>query len=245
METIIILAAAAIVILLAASKTRVGKIVSLRVRGSVEEAINNDAGTVDGAKAHYNNAIQAKAEACNKAAQTLGAMRGKADTYARQLRDYQKDRMQYDISLKAALKSGDDNTARQCLEKMDEIDENIRILKETVDELDNNIRLQEELVATLTKDRNDLVAERDRTILSLETSKDVMSLRVDPGIAMTDEDKMLDKVRDGARRARERAIGHKAAYESSDAVQRQRLAKQTRAATIDDRLKKLKEQHGN
>lgn len=220
--------------------TKLGKRLSLRAKGTADEALNQDASTPEGAKAYYNAAIEAKDDAWQKAVGTLGQMKGKAKTYEQQLRDFKKDRMKYDMSLRQCIDSGDDETARIYIGKIDDLDDKIEIVKTALSELNDNIAIQEENADALREEVEALKAEKDKTILTLETSQTVMALKVDSGVATTEEDKMLEKVRDGAQKAKEAATGHKIAYENSSAVQDKRLNQRTRDAEIEAKLQALK-----
>jgi phage shock protein A len=242
MIKIIILAFVLAICAYVLSNTKLGKRLLLRAKGTADEMLNQDASTPEGAKAYYNAAIEAKADVYNDAVKTLGQMKGKAQTYEQQLRDYKKDRMKYDMSLRQCINSGDDETAKIYIGKMADVDDKIEILKTTLTELNSNIAVQEENVDALREEIEALKAEKDKTILTLETSQTVMSLKVDSGISTTEEDKMLEKVRDGAQKAKEAAVGHKIAYENSDAVQQKRLDQRMKNADIEAKLQELKNQ---
>lgn len=222
------------------NNTKLGKRLWLRAKGTADEALIQDASTPEGAKAYYNAAIESKNDAWQNAVSTLGQMKGKAKTYEQQLRDYKKDRMKYDMSLHQCIDSGDDETAKIYIGKMADLDDKIDILKTALSELKDNIAVQEENADALREEVEALKAEKDKTILTLETSQTVMSLKVDSGVATTEEDKMLEKVRDGAQKAKEAATGHKIAYENSSAVQDKRLNQRTREAEIEAKLQALK-----
>lgn len=244
MNTIVILCVLLSILFIATvtfvNSTKLGKRVWLRAKGTADEMLNQDASTPEGAKAYYNAAIEAKTDVYQDAVQTLGQMKGKAQTYEQQLRDYKKDRMKYDMNLRQCIDSGDDETAKIYIGKMSDIDDKIEILKTTLSELNNNITVQEENVEALREEIESLKAEKEKTILTLETSQTVMSLKVDSGVAITEEDKMLEKVRDGAQKAKEAATGHKIAYENSGAVQQKRLDQRMRDADIEAKLQALK-----
>lgn len=244
MNTIVILCVLLSILFIATvtfvNSTKLGKRVWLRAKGTADEMLNQDASTPEGAKAYYNAAIEAKTDVYQDAVQTLGQMKGKAQTYEQQLRDYKKDRMKYDMNLRQCIDSGDDETAKIYIGKMSDIDDKIEILKTTLSELNNNITVQEENVEALREEIESLKAEKEKTILTLETSQTVMSLKVDSGVATTEEDKMLEKVRDGAQKAKEAATGHKIAYENSGAVQQKRLDQRMRDADIEAKLQALK-----
>lgn len=246
MNTIVILCVLLTILFVATAafvnNTKLGKRLLLRAKGTADEILNQDASTPEGAKAYYNAAIEAKTDVYQDAVNTLGQMKGKAQTYEQQLRDYKKDRMKYDMNLRQCIDSGDDETAKIYIGKMSDIDDKIEILKTTLSELNNNITVQEENVEALREEIESLKAEKEKTILTLETSQTVMALKVDSGVASTEEDKMLEKVRDGAQKAKEAAVGHKIAYENSGAVQQKRLDQRMRDADIEAKLQALKAQ---
>jgi phage shock protein A len=148
--------------------------------------------------------------------------------------------MQYDMDLKRCIDSGDDETARIYIRKQAELEDQIQILKTSITELQENVVIQQENVDSLKEELETLKAEKDKSILELETSQTVRALKVDSYLATTEEDKMLEKVRDGVQKAKEAAIGHKIAYENSDTVQQKRLDQRMRDAEIEAKLQELK-----
>lgn len=220
--------------------TKLGKRLWLRTKGAADEMMIQDAATPEGAAAYYNSAIEAKTDNYTKAVTMLGQMTGKAKTYEQQLRDYKKKKMQYDIDIKRFIDSGDDEAAKTCIRKQAEVDDKIQILKISVAELQSNIAIQQENVEILKEELESLKAEKEKTILELETSRTVQALKVNGNLATTEEDKMLEKVRDGVQKAKEAATGHKIAYENSDIVQQKRLDQRTRDADIEAKMQELK-----
>lgn len=220
--------------------TKIGKRLWLRAKGTADEMMANDASTPEGAAAYYNSAIETKTDIYSKAIAMLGQMTGKVKTYEQQLRDCKKKKMQYDMDLKRCIDSGDDETARLYIRKQSELEDQIQILKASIAELQENIVIQQENVNSLKEELETLKAEKEKSILELETSQTVQALKVDSYLATTEEDKMLEKVRDGVQKAKEAAIGHKIAYENSDAVQQKRLDQRMRDAEIEAKLQALK-----
>lgn len=227
------------------NNTKFGQRLWMRVKGTADEAMSKDASTPEGAAAYYNSAINSKLDVYKKAVEMLGQMNGKAETYNQQLRDYKKQKMQYDINLKNCIDSGDDEAARMYIRKQAEVDDKIQILKTSLAELQKNIELQQENVNTLKEDIEALKAEKDKSVLELETAQTVQALKVDTQLSTTEEDKMLEKVRDGVQKAKEAATGHKIAYENSDAVQQKRLDQRMRDAEIEAKLQELKKNATN
>lgn len=225
-------------------QTPLGKRVWLRIRGTADEVMIHDASTPQGAAAYYNSAIEEKDKVYTNAINTLSQMTGKVQTYEQQLRDCKKQKMKYDIDIKTCIESGDDDTARMLLKKQAELDDKIEILKTSVAELKNNVQIQQENVDTLKEEMEALKAEKDKSILELETSQAIQALKVDD-IATTEEDKMLEKVRDGVQKAKEAATGHKIAYENSDTVQQKRIDQRMRDADVEAKLQELKKASKN
>lgn len=221
-------------------KTKLGKRLWLRVKGTADEMMNHDASTPEGVAAYYNSAIEAKTDVYTKAIAMLGQMTGKAKTYEQQLRDCKKKKMQYDMDLKRCIDTGDDETARLYIRKQAELEDKIQILKNSITELQENIDIQQENVDSLKEELETLKAEKEKSILELETSQTVQALKVDSHLATTEEDKMLEKVRDGVQKAKEAATGHRIAYENSDAVQQKRIDQRMRDAEIEAKLQELK-----
>lgn len=60
----------------------------------------------------------------------------------------------------------------------------------------------------------------------------------------SEEEKMLEKVRDGVKKQKEAADGARIAYESSTTVQKQRLDKKMKDDEIDKKLQELKAKKG-
>lgn len=220
--------------------TKIGKQLAMRISGTAQEKIIQDASTPEGAAAYYNSAIEAKTDNYAKAVQMLGQMTGKLKTYDEQLRDLKKKKMQYDIAMKEAVASNDDENARLYIRKYSETDEKIQILKSSVAELQANVDVQKENVDTLKEELESLKAEKDKSLLELETSQTIRSLKVDAYASNNEEDKMLEKVRDGVQKAKESAAGHKIAYENSESVQQKRLDQKMRDADIEAKLQELK-----
>lgn len=211
-----------------------------RITGAVDEMMIQDAGTPEGAAAYYNAAIESKMDQYQQAVETFGQMSGKVASYEQQLRDYKKAKMQCELDIQRCIEANDDEAAKVYLRKQADIDDQIQILKQSLPELKSNIDLQKEVVDALKDDINNLKSEKDKAILALETSQSIKALKVDAYAPITEEDKMLEKVRDGVQKSKETATGHRIAYESSTSVQQKRLDQRMKDADIEAKLQALK-----
>ena len=78
----------------------------------------------------------------------------------------------------------------------------------------------------------------------METVEATKSLKADTTVSSNEEDKMLEKVRDGVRKAREESEGNRIAYENSASVQKKRLDKKMKDEEINKKLAELKAKKG-
>lgn len=228
-----------VVVLIVLFGTAFGKRLRLRVSGTADEVISKDASTVEGAKAYYNTAINKKEDDYKNANAVMAQMLGKIKGYEDQLRSLKKENMQLDLNINACIDSNDDDGAKNFLNRQDDVVEKIEIIKSALTELKENAELQEEVVKALFDELNDLKAEKENAILTLETAQVTKSLKA-TSISTDEEDKMLEKVRDGVKKTKEEADGNRIVYESSATVQQKRLDQKMKDEEIQKRLDKLK-----
>lgn len=225
--------------------TKSGKRVRLRMSGTADEMISKDASTSEGAKAYYNVAIEKKNNDVIQARTVYSQMLGKISNFDDQLRSLKKDAMRVKLDIQSCIDKNDDDGARVYLKKQQDIEEKMEIIKNALEELKENASLQKETLETLETELEDLKAEKDNAILTLETAQVTKSLQATVGSSNKEEDKMLEKVRDGIKKQKEEADGTKIAYENSTSVQQQRLDKKMKDDEIEKKLRDLKAKKGN
>lgn len=229
-----------IVIVVVLFGTKIGKRVRLRASGTADEIITKDASTPEGATAYYNTAIAKKEEDYQKAYSIYTQMLGKIQTYEEQLRSLQKENAQLNINIDNCIKKNDDDAAKVYLKRQQEVTDKMTIIKNALDKLRENAKLQKETVDDMFESLGELKSEKENAVLALETAQVTTSLQATPGINNSEEDKMLEKVRDGVRKTTEEATGNKIAYESSATVQQKRLDKKMKDDEIARKLVDLK-----
>ena len=220
-------------------RTKTGKRLKLRASGTAAEAISKDASTPEGAKAYYNVAIEKKEEDLAKANVIYTQMLGKISNYEDQIRGYKKDLMKTEININSCVEKNDDEGAKVYLKEQQDLEEKVAIIKDALTGLKENAKLQEETVKGIRTQLSDLKAEKDNAVLTLETVQVTKSLQA-TGVSSAEEDKMLEKVRDGIKKQKEAADGVKVAYENSTAVQKQRLDQKMKNEEIEKKLAELK-----
>ena len=219
--------------------TKTGKRIRLRASGTADEIVSKDASTPEGAKAYYNTAIAKKEEDYQKAHSIYAQMLGKIENYEAQLLTLKKENMQLDINVNSCVEKNDDEGAKVYLTRQQEVTEKITIIKEALKELRENAILQDETLKNMFDELNKLKSEKETAILTLETAQVTKSLQA-TSISSNEEDKMLEKVRDGIKKTKEEADGNKIAYESSSSVQQKRLDKKMKDDEIQKKLDALK-----
>lgn len=219
--------------------TKTGKRIKLRASGTADEIVSKDASTPEGAKAYYNTAIAKKEEDYQKAHSIYAQMLGKIENYEAQLLTLKKENMQLDINVNSCVEKNDDEGAKVYLTRQQEVTEKITIIKEALKELRENAILQDETLKNMFDELNKLKSEKETAILTLETAQVTKSLQA-TSVSSNEEDKMLEKVRDGIKKTKEEADGNKIAYESSSSVQQKRLDKKMKDDEIQKKLDALK-----
>ena len=222
--------------------TKTGKRIRLRASGTADEVITKDASTPEGAKAYYNTAIAKKEEDYQKAHAVYAQMLGKIENYEDQLRSLKKENMQLDLNINSCIEKNDDEGAKVYLSRQQEVTDKINIIKEALKELKENAALQDETLKDMFDGLSELKSEKETAILALETAQVTKSLKATPGVSSNEEDKMLEKVRDGIKKTKEEADGNRIAYENSTTVQQKRLDKKMKDDEIQKKLDQLKEE---
>lgn len=220
--------------------TKTGKRIRLRASGTADEVITKDASTPEGAKAYYNTAIAKKEEDYQKAHAVYAQMLGKIESYEDQLRSLKKENMQLDLNINSCIEKNDDEGAKVYLSRQQEVADKVDIIKEALKELKENAALQDETLKDMFDGLNELKSEKETAILTLETAQVTKSLKATHEVSSNEEDKMLEKVRDGIKKTKEEADGNKIAYEDSTTVQQKRLDKKMRDDEVQKKLDQLK-----
>lgn len=203
--------------------------------------IIKDAATPNGAKAHYNAVISKKEEEYQNVNKFYTETLGNIKFYETQLRSLQKENMQLNLNINNCVEKNDDNGAKVYLGRQQEVNDKIDIIKNTLVELRRNSELQKENLDTLYENINNLKSEKETSVLTLEAAEITKSLKSAPGVYSQEEDKMLEKVRDGVKKAKKEADGVSIAYENSMDVQQKRLDKKMKDDEVNRKLKQLKD----
>ena len=218
--------------------TPFGKQLRVKFRGRTDEVMRQDAATPEGARDYYNVIIREKEEFYNKASSTYAEIAGKLDNAEKDLYQANKDIMRVNQQINACIDSNDDDTAMQYALKKETLENKINVLKDTSKEMQEANQAATDLQKI--KEEKDQVLfqmEADRQIIDLHESMDSLNMN-------NESKRMLERVREGAKKTRERAEGSRIAYDSSAQAADRRLEASERERSARQMLDEMKRQRG-
>lgn len=243
----IILIIIAVVLLIMFFKTAFGKQLKVKARGRADEVMRQDASTPEGARDYYNAAIREKEDFYNRASATYMEVAGKLKQSKKDLFDMNKEIMRVTNQINACLDENDEDAAMKYAIKKTTLENKIQILKDTIEDLKQAEAHHKEVRDTASEELEKLKEEKDLTLYQIEA--DMQSIRLNESmdrLSMNNEtDRMLERVREGARKTRERAEGSRIAYESSSQTQDRRLETSEQQRNARQLLEEMKRQRGN
>lgn len=226
--------------------TTIGKQLRIKFKGRADEAMAKDASSPDGAKDYYNVAIRDKEEFYQKATQSFTEISGRLNAAEKDLYQAQKDKNKIIQQINTCLDSNDEETAKQYALRKVTLDEKIDILKNTIGELKTACDQQREIRDQAAQTLRELKEEKDRVVFQLESDEQIINLHksIDALNVDNESERMLEKVREGAKKKRQYAEGSKLAYDSSAQAMDIRLEKSEREREAQNVLDEMKRQRG-
>lgn len=222
------------------------KQLAIKFRGRTDEIMRQDASTPKGAKDFFNGAIEERKKAYHDADVLFIEISGKLEESEKELYNLKKDLMKIDKQINACLDSNNDTDARQYAMRKITIQKKIEVLKECIEE-QKRLKEQNQIIRDDAKrNLNELEEEKERTIYQLEADQQIIALHESMNVAASsnENDKMLERVREGARKTRERAAGTQIAYNSSSEAMDRRMEQQERNREADELLNEMRRKRG-
>lgn len=219
----------------------------VKFRGRTEEIARRDAATPEGATDYFNNAIREKEELYGNAERSFIEISGKLDETEKEQYNLKKELMKIDKQINACLDANDEDGARSYAMRKITIQQKIDTLKETIEEFKKAKAQQEEIRAAVKQELDELKEEKERTIYQMEADQQIIKLHegMNTSASSNESDHMLERVREGAKKTRERAVGAQIAYDTSAEAQNRRLDNQARNREADELLAEMKRKRGN
>lgn len=226
--------------------TPFGKQLRVKLRGRTDEVMRQDAATPEGARDYYNAIIREKEEFYNKASSTYVEIAGKLDNAEKDLYQANKDIMRVTQQINACIDSNDDDTAMQYALKKETLENKITVLKDTIKEMQDAKTHQQEIRDQAATDLQKIKEEKDQVLFQMEADRQIIDLHesMDSLNMNNESQRMLERVREGAKKTRERAEGSRIAYDSSAQAADRRLEASERERNARQLLDEMKRQRG-
>lgn len=242
----IVLTIVVIVALVAFFNTPFGKQLMVKAKGRTDEVMRQDASTPEGARDYYNAAIRDKEEFYNKASATFAEISGKLDSAEKELYQSNKDIMRITQQINACLDENNEESAMSYAMKKATLESKINVLKDTIEEMKQAKAHQKEIRDQAATDLQKLKEEKEQVLFQMEADSQIIQLHqsMDSMNINNETERMLDRVREGARKTRERAEGSRIAYDTSSQAQDRRLEASERERNARQMLEEMKRQRG-
>ena len=123
----------------------------------------------------------------------------------------------------------------------------IDTLKDTIEEYKKAKEQQNEIRSAIKQELDELKEEKERTVYQMEADQQIISLHegMNASASTNESDRMLERVREGAKKTRERAAGAQIAYDASTEAMDRRMEAQERNRAADDVLAEMKRRRSN
>lgn len=240
----IVIVAIAIIALIIFINTPFGKQLRVKFRGRTDEVMRRDAATPEGARDYYNAIIREKEEFYNKASSTYAEIAGKLYNAEKDLYQANKDIMRVTQQINSCIDSNNDNDAMQYAMKKATLENKINVLKDTIKEMQEGKTHQQEIRDQAAADLQKLKEEKEQTLFQMEADRQIIDLHesMDSLNTNNESQRMLERVREGAKKTRERAEGSRIAYDSSAQAADRRLEASERERNARQMLNDMKRQ---
>lgn len=242
----IVLILIVVVVVIAFFNTSFGKQLIVKLKGRTDEVMRQDASTPEGARDYYNAAIREKEEFYNKASATFAEISGKLDSAEKELYQSNKEIMKVTQQINACLDDNDEESAMSYAMKKSTLESKISVLKDTIEEIKQAKAHQKEIRDQAATDLQKTKEEKEQVLFQMEADSQIIQLHqsMDSMNINNETERMLERVREGARKTRERAEGSRIAYDTSSQAQDRRLEASERERNARNMIEEMKRQRG-
>lgn len=226
--------------------TPFGKQLRVKLRGRTDEVMRQDAATPEGARDYYNAAIREKEEFYNRASNTFAEISGKLESAEKDLYQANKDIMKITQQINSCIDHNDDDAAMQYAIRKTTLENKISVLKDTIKEMQEAKKHQEEIRDQAAEDLQKLKEEKEQVLFQMEADHQIIAMHqsMDNLNMHNESERMLERVREGAKKTRERAEGSRIAYDSSSQAADRRLERTESERNARQMLDEIKRQRG-
>lgn len=223
-------------------KSTTGKQLLVKLRGRTDEIVRQDAATPEGARDYYNAAIREKEELYNKASNTFAEISGKLEMAEKEVYQCNKEIMRVTQQINKCIDDGLEDEATTYASKKISLENKLSVLKNTIEEMKRARDHQEEVREQIASDMQRLKEEKEQVLFQMEADNQIIQLHqsMDAMNTSNETERMLDRVREGARKTRERAEGSRIAYDSSTQATDRRLEASERDRAAQEMISEMK-----
>lgn len=221
-----------------------GKQLRVKIQGRTDEVMRQDASTPEGARDYYNSAIREKEDFYNKASTTFAEISGKLDAAEKELYQSNKEIMKVTKQINDCIVENNEDSAMQYAMKKSTLENKIHVLKDTIEEMKTAKNHQKEIRDQAAIDLQKLKEEKEQILFQMEADSQIIELHqsIDDLSMNNESERMLERVREGAKKTRERAEGSRIAYDSSSQANDRRLESSERERNARQILEEMKHQ---
>ena len=216
------------------------------MKGRTDEVMRQDAQTPEGARDYYNAAIREKEDFYNRASASFAEISGKRAATENDLHNSRKEIMKVTNEMNKCIDANREDEALQYARKKSTLENKINVLKDTVAEMKEAEDHQKEIVKQAEEELQKLKDEKEQVIFQMEADSQIIELHqsMDALNTNNESERMLERVREGAKKTRERAEGSRIAYDSSAQAADRRLEASERERNAREILEEAKRQRG-
>ena len=127
------------------------------------------------------------------------------------------------------------------------IENKINVLKDTIKEMEEAEAQQKQIRDQAAEELQKIKEEKEQVLFQMEADRQIIDLHATmDNLNMNNEsERMLERVREGAKKTRERAEGSRIAYDSSSQAMERRLEESERERNARQILEQMKQQRNN
>ena len=214
---------------------------NLKFHGRTEAIMAENASTPEGAEDIFRAAIQEKEKNCHQindlysaAEGHLGALESDEYTVYGKLNNAQN-------SMDRCLDKGNDEDAKYYAAQKVSLEEQLEIIKRSIEDAKVDVAQKKELKTKVFEELQALKNEKDVIIQQLKSDQARLeAARSLEGITNSETDRMIEKVREGAKKKKEMANGARISYENSAEAAEYRMQQRERESEIDRVLAEAK-----
>ena len=195
-----------------------------------------NASTPEGAEDIFSAAIQEKQKKFEQINNLYSEAEGRLDALKSDKYSVNEKLNKAQNNMNRCLDDGNDEDAKYYAAQKVSLEEQLEIIKTSIEETKVDVAQKKELKTKVFEELQALKNEKDVTIQQLKSDQ----ARFLEGISNSETDRMIEKVREGAKKKKEMANGARISYENSAEAAEYRMQQRERESEIDRVLAEAK-----